>query len=362
VSTQSIDRHGRRRLAGVGMVLGLVGLVAACDKTPTRSIAVLHDARLEITGPASIPPDRTGNFTAIVHRSDGTTRDVTAEAQWLTRDQHILTVSPGGQATGRKRGETQINASIPGLQSTKTVFVLPDGTFRLSGVVRTAGVPVGGARVEVTGGLATGLVTMSDNVDGGYRLYGVSGETSVLATKDGYQSQEQRLLVRDHETLNLEVTLVRVDDVSGTYTITITAAESCRASLPAEARVRTYTVVLTQSGQNVVATLTGARFVIDGTGRGNRFQGWLDSGRLFLDLQPYDYYYYTFLESRHADVIEEIAGGYLVVVGFARLSLSPRRLLGRMSGEMDFFPTAPPGPASAKCLDFSAGHEIVLAR
>ena len=98
--------------------------------------------------------------------------------------------------------------------------------------------------------------------------------------------EEERLLVRDHETLNLEVTPVRVDDVSGTYTMTITAAESCRARLPAEARVRTYTVVLTQSGQNVVATLTGARFVIDGTGHGNRFQGWLDSGRLFLDLQP----------------------------------------------------------------------------
>ena len=97
--------------------------------------------------------------------------------------------------------------------------------------------------------------------------------------------EEQRLLVRDHETLNLEVTPVRVDDVSGTYTMTITAAESCRASC-LRVRVRTYTVVLTQSGQNVVATLTGARFVIDGTGHGNRFHGWLDSGRLFLDLQP----------------------------------------------------------------------------
>ncbi len=203
---------------------------------------------------------------------------------------------------------------------------------------------------------------MSESVDGGYRLYGVAGETSVLATKDGYQSQEQRLLVRDHETLNLEVTPVRVDDVSGTYTMTITAAESCRARLPAEARVRTYTAVLTQSGQKVVATLTGGRFVIDGTGHGNRFHGWLDSGRLFIDLQPYDVYYFTFVDSRHADVIEEIAGGYLVVVGFSRLSFSPRRLVGRMSGEMDFYSTVPPGPPSVRCLDFAAGHEIVLAR
>ncbi len=152
MSEVSKNRNGTRDMTVVRLVLALAGFVAACDKTPTRSIAVLHDARLEITGPASVPPDRTGNFNAFVHRSDGTTRDVTAEAQWLTRDQDILTVSPGGQATGRQRRETQINASIPGLQSTKTVFVLPDGTFKLSGVVRTAGVPVGAARVEVTVG------------------------------------------------------------------------------------------------------------------------------------------------------------------------------------------------------------------
>jgi Carboxypeptidase regulatory-like domain len=338
------------------------GLVAGCDKTPTRSIAVLHDARLEIVGPASIAPERTVQLNAVVHRSDGTTRDATNEAQWLSRDEHIVTVSSAGQATARARGETQINVSVPALQSTKTIFVLPDGTFRLSGVVRNNGAPIGGARVEVTGGSATGLVTMSDSVDGGYRLYGVAGETSILASKDGYESPEQRLVVTDHQTLNLEVTPVRVENVSGTYTMTITAAPRCSASLPAEARVRTYTAVLSQSGSTVVATLSGARFVIDGVGRGNRFGGWLDPGQLMLNFEPYDFYYYTYLDRTHADVIEEVAGGYLVIVGFAQLSLSPRRLVGRIKGEMDFFRTLPPAPRSAECFDVATGHEVVFAR
>ncbi|MGH9200603.1 MAG: carboxypeptidase regulatory-like domain-containing protein [Vicinamibacterales bacterium] len=363
MSEKAIDRNGARRFAGVGMLLALAGLLATCDKTPTRSIATVYDARLEITGPASVPPDRTAQFNAILRRSDGTTRDATAETQWLTRDQGVLTISPTGQATGHKRGETQISASIPGLQGTKTVFVLPDGTFRLSGAVRNAGVPVGGARVEVTGGPAAGLVTMSDNLDGGYRLYGVSGDTSILATKDGYQSQEQRLFVTDHQTLNLDVTLVRVDNVSGTYTMTITASELCRARLPEEARTRTYTVVLTQSGRDVEATLSGAAFAIDAEGRGNRFRGWLEPERLTLDLQPHDYYYYYFLPGRHPDVIEQIAGGYLVLAGAMRLSLSPRRLLGRLNGTMDLFTMIPPAGQIAQCLDsFGNGHQVVLSR
>jgi Bacterial Ig-like domain (group 2) len=342
--------------------IAVAGLLAACDKTPTRSIAVVHDARLEIAGPASIAPDRTAQFSAIVHRSDGTTRDVTNEAQWLSRDEHILTVSSSGRATAHARGETQINVIVPALQSTRTILVLPDRTFRLSGTVRNNNAPVGGARVEVTGGSAAGLVTMSDSIDGGYRLYGVAGDTSILASKDGYDSPEQRLVVTDHQTLNLELTPVLVENVSGTYTMTITAAARCSANLPAEARVRTYTAVLSQNGSTVAVTLSGARFVTDGVGRGNRFSGWLNPGQLLLNLEPYDFYYYTYIDRTHADVIEEVAGGYLVIVGFAQLSLSPRRLVGRIQGEMDFFRSLPPAPRSAECFDVGTGHEVVFAR
>jgi len=177
---------------------------------------------------------------------------------------------------------------------------------------------------EVTGGPAAGLVTTSNNFDGSYRLYGVSGDTSVLATKEGYQSQEQRVVVTDHQTLNLDLMVTRVDDVSGAYSMTITASELCRAALPQDARMRTYTVVLTQRGRDVEATLGGAKFVVDAEGRGNRFRGRLEPESLRFELQPMDFYYYYYAGSRHPDVIEGHAGGYLVLVGPMRLSVAVR--------------------------------------
>jgi hypothetical protein len=355
----------------VWLVIGSAVLLATCDSSPTGPSERIgpipvYDVSIEITGPSSIPPDQTAQFTAIVRRSDGTTRDATNEAQWFSSAQGVLTISPTGMATARLRGETRLNARSGSLGGSKTVFVLPDGTFRLSVTVTDSGFGVSGARVEVTGGPAAGLVAVATfGLDRAYQLYGVSGDTPIRATKDGYQPTDVRVMVTDNQTLNVELTPTRREDVSGTYTLTITAAAlACRDRLPEEARTRTYTAVLTQDGANVEATLSGAKFVVNASGKGNRFRGRVLPGQLLFELTPYDDYYYSFWGA-DPDVVEELTNGYLVLAGIARLSIAPGRLSGRLNGSIGTYPDNPPNPRSVTsiCIDsYGDGHQVEFSR
>lgn len=53
-------------------------------------------SRLEVAGPSAVPPGETAQFRATAHFSDGTTRDVTGEAAWLSSNSSVLTLSGGG--------------------------------------------------------------------------------------------------------------------------------------------------------------------------------------------------------------------------------------------------------------------------
>ena len=83
-------------------------------------------------------------------------------------------------------------------------MVLPQGTYRVSGVVRDAGLPVMGARVEVAGASAQGL---SGTPHGEYRLYGVAGDVELRATREGYRENTKRLLITDHQVVNFDLEL-----------------------------------------------------------------------------------------------------------------------------------------------------------
>ncbi len=113
--------------------------------------------------------------------SDGSQRDVTAEAAWSSANGSIVSVSSGGLATAHERGETDIRAAVSQSISTKVVMVLPPGTFKVSGQVLDEHFSVTDARVEVTAGSATSLSTLSQRVQ--YALYGVSGPTEIRAAK-----------------------------------------------------------------------------------------------------------------------------------------------------------------------------------
>ena len=95
--------------------------------------------------------------------SDGTTREITNEASWETDKGALLLISKTGLVTaGADRGEAQVLAKYTGHPAawlnaevgSRTLLVLPAGTFRLTGVVKDGGAPVEeGAAVAITGGI-----------------------------------------------------------------------------------------------------------------------------------------------------------------------------------------------------------------
>jgi hypothetical protein len=249
---------GRRVVgAGVWLAAALVLLVAACENNGTGPSPVPAGpgvrqpsvVRLEIVGPGSIPPDGSEQFRVVGYWSDGSQRNVTNEAAWSSEDRSIVSVLATGLASGLKRGETDIHAAFAEIFATKRVFVLPPGTFRVSGMVLDANVEVTGARVEVAAGSSAGLSTISEA--GNYALYGVAGPTEIRASKEGFSPRVERVDVSNHRSLNIYLALERPPwDPSGTYTLTIAAAPECRSVLPEDARVRNYRVVLKLSTVN----------------------------------------------------------------------------------------------------------------
>jgi hypothetical protein len=227
-SGKTTARYGARRFAGAGMLLAiaLASLLGACDDGPPTRPSPPPSAppgpvtitRLELAGPDSLPPGATAQYSAIAHQSDGTTRDVTSSALWRTGNPSVLSISSStGLATAHARGETVVTTNAGGQFALKPdVIVVPAGTFRLGGIVKDGGVPVIGVRVEVTAGTGQGLATTTTSAspqtpfpNGAYRLYGVSGDTEVRVTRDGYQEQRKKFQVTSHQTLDFDLVLTR---------------------------------------------------------------------------------------------------------------------------------------------------------
>ncbi len=328
----------------------LTGMLVACDKPPESpaapqtpnvptppSPATVALVRLEIAGPASVEPGGTGQFTATAHYSDGSTLDKTREASWRTSDDSVLAISPGGTAVARARGESSVIASFDGRSSTKPeVLVLPAGTYRLRGAVRDAGLPVDGARVTVTENPAEGLTATSRN--GEYRLYGIAGVADLHVTAAGYVGIEQRVDVTGHQTQDFVLVPSRPrENVSGTYTLRVTAADSCQSILPSDLFVRTYPATVTQSGPRLTVVVGGAEFYRPYGTRPpqNTFRGTVESDALKFRLWSADGYYYGY----YPDVLETItAQRWYTFIGSVTLTASLQGFAGALDGEVVQFP------------------------
>lgn len=353
-------------LTGCALALALAGLLGACDDAPTRpSSGVNPDVpvittRFEITGPDTVPPGESAQFTATAYQSDGSTRSVTNEAQWRSGNLRVLSISATGLATGLERGEAPITAGFAGRTATKSdVVVVPAGTSRLVGTVRDAGLPVPGARVEVTAGTGRGLIALTNTV--GYRLYGVFGDIEVRVTLAGYQEQRKSVQVTSHQTLDFDLILSRPrDEVSGTYILKVTAAAECHAVLPEEARIRTYTAVLKQDGPRLTVTLEGSKFVVDGSRTLNSFRGTVEPNRVTFVLNGYFAdVFYLYLP----DVLEQLSTPTLFSVsGSAVTAVSPAGLSGTLSGTIETLQSISVGRFQTIASCRSDGHQFVLSR
>jgi hypothetical protein len=200
----------------------LVSSLCACDAdrpftaTPTPLLTANTLAAIEILGPDDVPPGESIQLTARAQLSDGSTRDVTNEATWSATSVFCGSCSNpaepalsvyAGAVTATERGEGVVTARLGDVEASKEMIAVPAGTFRLSGVVtplEDPTSPLAGVVIEVTGGTGVGQRAITTD-DGRYRLYGVSGITTLLMTKDGYFTQEVGLLVSTHTHHNLEM-------------------------------------------------------------------------------------------------------------------------------------------------------------
>jgi hypothetical protein len=322
--------------------LGLAAILVACDKSPTapsqlnttpnnpppQPAGPATFLRIELTGPAAVPPNDSAQYKAEAVYSDGSRRDVSGEASWRTGAQAVLTISAAGLATGRAVGETWITASWSGRSVTKNeVIVVPAGTYRVMGSVLDSGVLVPDAEVRVMSGPSQGLNTRT--ASGAYRLYGVAGDSELRVTKNGYEEARRRIIVSNHERVDFTLTLSNPrEDIAGTYTLKVTAADACRSMLPAELWSRSYDAVITQTGPRLQVKLQGATFYRSGSTLADHFSGTIEPGRAVFQISGSYYYYYYYLPS----IVEQIPGFLFSFSGTAVVTSSPTGKSGKLSG------------------------------
>src|SRR5262245_36502570 len=334
--------------SGSGIATMLVAILLACDKSPTQPTTFEQPSRqppppastpkvltaLTITGPGTIAPDQTGQFTARAQYSDSSTEDVTNSATWRTNVSTVLTISTTGLATGHALGESAVTASYSTRSAVKgDVIVVPAGTFRVSGSIRDGGIGVTGANVRVISGSSQGL-NVTTAGDGVYRLYGVVGDSELRVQKDGYEDARRQLTVSQTTTVDFDLVLTKPRDiVAGTYALRVTAAPECEALLPPEALQRTFTAVISQNGPGLQIVLQNATFARMGGALQNRFFGVVEPSRVVF--QPfggssyYGFYYYF------PDVLEEMrAGIWYTFGGVAATTASANGRSGSLDGSV----------------------------
>jgi hypothetical protein len=244
--------------------LSLVGL-SACDNgnpvTPTPTPSVTPTV-LAIAGRTSlIRPGDSAQLTATATFSDGTKRDVTAEAEWIMDHPDVVSVSPrGGLLTAGSWGQCYVTVQYASLSARQQVRVVPEGMFLVSGrITDGAGSPVAQARVELTS--ADGMLNRFTNSDGRYALPG-RGDVVLRVEKNGFEVQVRQLTLTRDEEAHFELRFMGVG-LAGTYRLTFTASSSC--VLPSEFLRRTYTAQIRETGPNaVLVELGGAEFSVWG--------------------------------------------------------------------------------------------------
>ena len=339
---------------------------AGCDKSPAgpgkQQPGTPVVSGLDMTAPPSLPPGTARQFQAFARYTDGSRREATSQASWTTLDASILSVSPAGLVTANKRGETEVRATLAGFIIGNRVRVLPDGTFRLSGTVEDVDRPVGGARVEVISGPAAGLTTFSQSngisqSNGTYALYGVSGPAQIRTTHPDYQTSLQSVDVTVDRTMRIElVRLFALWDPSGRYSLTITAAPECQATLPEDAWKRTYTatVTLTSNPRYLQVRVEGVNPMF-----ANTFYGILGETAVSSTLVDFDTYYGT------PDIAEVLAPmRYFIPSGSLQLPRTEGGLFeaGRLDGKLEVRSGPDPRRSTLIASCGSTNHRFAFAR
>ena len=307
MAATSRDLASPRRLALFALLLSMGP--AACDEgPPTRpaSTAAPIPLRLELTAPASIPPGESVQLIARIVKSDNSVEDVTGRAQWASSNPGVLEIAPSGLARGTALGEAFIRVVYQLREVSTRTFVLPTGTYRLTGGVSDNGIGLEGVAVSIVEGTGNGLKTTT-GANGQYVVYGVQGRVRLRAQRSGYLDADAERDVQSHASLNV---VMRPDrdrtDLRGNYRLTIDRAGCSGTAIPER---RSYDAAVEQDGPRLTVKLSGTDFLLT-FGFGNQFSGnvFYEEGRDRVTFHLDDpasvtgYYYYG-----HYNVVESLS-------------------------------------------------------
>jgi len=240
------------------------------------------------------------------------------------------------------------------------VLVLIPGTFRLTGTARDAGTQVADATVDLLDGSRAVMSTRTDGT-GMYRLFGVAGTVEVRASKPGYLATVNRLTVNDNASSDFVLASdPQVPDVRGTYTLTLSASDACKASgylaLPAEARTRKYTATVRQIGASLQVDLSDAALLK------RSFAGEVHGPRVTFELRGIDppfYYYFEHIETE-TDVLEQVSpADVFEAVGHVEGTVSQAVISGTLKGILALVSNLPFRTLDAYC---PGDHSFVMVR
>ena len=216
--------------AGAGLV---VALTIACQRsstaptptpTPTGTLTVIG---LAIKGPERLAPGETAQFTAVATMSDHSTQDYTRKVSWNAGPPAVIRIArDSGEATAETPGDAFIDATLPSVSMSyaacctarASALVLPPNTYRLTGKVLEAGLPLQGATVAVVSGIGSGPTATTD-YDGQYRLSGVAGAVQIKVSKPGYVDLVKSFTASQNDVLDFPEArqTQAIPSVSGSY-------------------------------------------------------------------------------------------------------------------------------------------------
>jgi hypothetical protein len=357
---------------GFGVVM-MTSLAAGCDdptsRPPTSPSAPLVQT-VVIVGPDSVAPGQAVQYSARVRFSDGTEKTPTSIRWQGPTGLPDIRVDENGLVTGVRLGEGLLTATVPVPGGTRggsrEIVVVPEGTFRLVGMVRDAEfptTPIPGARVESIPGPAPTTTDPS----GQFRLYGVPANAELRITRSGYAPLIRGLQLSAHRSEIFSLVLPGPrPSLAGNYTLSIDVTTPCQ-SLTTDLQHRRYDAVITQNGVEVEVTLTEPRFRLNGENNGNRFSGQADAGGARFTLNRYGrlnyYYYYYAGPSTYPSIAERLDDGtFLVPFGNATTTVTPTGLTGTIFGGIGRWDTGFPTNVVPRGDCFAFAHQFSLVR
>jgi hypothetical protein len=165
---------------------------------------------------ASIASGTTQQFSALGTLTDGTTKDVTATAQWTSDTPAVATVNGNGLATGAAVGSAQITATV-GLVSGSAVLAVTPAQLVSIAVNPTNGSVPAGTTQQFT---ATGTFTdgSTQNVTSSGSWTSTNGQVATVSNTPGTQGLATALSLG---STNVALT---VGSITGSATLNVTAA------------------------------------------------------------------------------------------------------------------------------------------